>query len=324
MTLSAESFAYVAEIVRRRSAIQLDVGKEYLVESRLLPLARAAGQEIDEFVDALRRRQDPGEITRVVEAMTTNETSWFRDGVPYVALRETEVPRLVAARRGVGRLRVWSAACSTGQEPYSVAMTLADVLPPSMQAHILATDLSEQVLERARSGRYSQLEVNRGMPAGMLVTHMERVGTEWQVAQPVRDMVEFRAHNLLDAAPAGPFDLVLLRNVLIYFDMPTKAAILERVRRVLHPDGALMLGAAETTLGVHEGFERVSVGRTSLYRPLAVDASGAPAPAVVGPPPAAAATGVPLPRRTAAPVLPATTPTPGRVTSTLPPRGATR
>lgn len=326
MTLSPESFAFVADLVRRRSAIQLAEGKEYLVESRLLPLAREASLDVDAYVDGLRRRADPGEATRVVEAMTTNETSWFRDGLPYVALRESELPRLVEARRSSGRLSVWSAACSTGQEPYSLAMTMADVLPAGMTGRILATDLSEQVLARARAGRYSQLEVNRGMPAGMLVSHMRRVGTEWEVDDTVRGMVEFRAHNLLDPAPAGPFDVVLLRNVLIYFDLPTKAAILERVRRVLRPDGVLVLGAAETTLGIHEGFERLSVRRTSVYRPLAVDASGAPAPAVVGPPPTTAATGIPLPRRTATPAaatLPAVTATPGRVTSALP-RGATR
>ncbi|MBT0993047.1 protein-glutamate O-methyltransferase CheR [Cellulomonas sp. DKR-3] len=267
MSLSPESFTFVADLVRRRSAIQLTPGKEYLVESRLLPLAREAGVDIDAFVDRLRAQPASPAVTAVVEAMTTNETSWFRDGAPYQALRTVELPRLVAARRGVGRLRVWSAACSTGQEPYSLAMCLSEDLPPAMGAEIVATDLSEQVLARARAGRYSQLEVNRGMPAQMLVQHLRRVGTEWEIAESLRRMISFRAHNLLDAPPPGPYDVVFLRNVLIYFDPPTKRAILDRVLRVLKPDGVLFLGAAETTLGVHDGYERVTIERTSVYRP---------------------------------------------------------
>jgi chemotaxis protein methyltransferase CheR len=275
MSLSPESFAYVADLVRRRSAIQLGPGKEYLVESRLLPLARAAGLDLEAYVRRLRGPASSADAADVVEAMTTNETSWFRDGAPYAALRGTELPRLVAARGGTGTLRVWSAACSTGQEPYSIAMCLLDDLPPAMTAEVVATDLSEQVLARARSGRYSQLEVNRGMPAPMLVRHMSRVGTEWELSAAVRRLVSFRAHNLLDAPPAGPFDVVCLRNVLIYFDLATKRAVLDRVLRVLRADGVLLLGAAETTLGVHEGWERVTVDRTSVYRPLT--ARGAPA-----------------------------------------------
>jgi len=293
MTLAPDGFAFVADLVRRRSAIQLAPGKEYLVESRLLPLAREAGLDVDGFVDRLRTRPTPADQDAVVEAMTTNETSWFRDGAPYAVLRETELPRLVAARGGAGRLRVWSAACSTGQEPYSVAMTLLDHLPAPMSSEIVATDLSEQVLERARSGRYSQLEVNRGLPAPLLVRHMVRAGTEWELSAAVRQMVSFRAHNLLDAPPVGPFDVVLLRNVLIYFDLATKRAMLDRVLRVLRPDGVLLLGAAETTLGVHDGWERVTVGRTSVYRPLAART------AVPVPIPAAAAVAspfVPAPR----------------------------
>lgn len=276
MSISPESFAFVADLVRRRSAIQLTPGKEYLVESRLLPLARAAGLDLDTYVNRLRTQGTAGDQAAVIEAMTTNETSWFRDGAPYAALRGTELPRLVASRGGTGRLRVWSAACSTGQEPYSIAMSLLDDLPATMTSEIIATDLSEQVLERARSGRYSQLEVNRGMPASMLVRHLSRVGTEWELSAAVRGLVEFRAHNLLDAPPAGPFDIVFLRNVLIYFDLPTKRAILERVLRVLRPDGVLLLGAAESTLGVHDGFERITVERSSVYRPLAARPLSAP------------------------------------------------
>ncbi|MDM7830572.1 CheR family methyltransferase [Cellulomonas edaphi] len=308
MSLSPEAFAFVADLVRRRSAIQLTPGKEYLVESRLLPLAREAGLGLEAYVTRLRTRALPADVDAVVEAMTTNETSWFRDGAPYQALREDELPRLVAARGGIGRLRVWSAACSTGQEPYSVAMTMLDHLPPGMTSEIVATDLSEQVLTRARTGRYSQLEVNRGLPAPLLVRHLVRAGTEWELSAAVRQMVSFRAHNLLDVPPPGPFDVVLLRNVLIYFDLATKRAILDRVLRVIKPDGVLLLGAAETTLGVHEGWERATVGRTSVYRPLAPQRALAPT--------------LPTPR-TAAPVSPSV---PSRVPTAAVPltRGAVR
>jgi len=287
MGLSAESFTYVADLVRRRSAIQLAPGKEYLVESRLLTLAREQElADVDAYVTRLRAGARETDLTAVVEALTTNETSWFRDTSPFTALRSPVVPALLDARGASAHLRVWSAACSTGQEPYSIAMTLADALPPTATFDVLATDLSEQVLARARAGRYSQLEVNRGMPAPMLVRHLVRAGAEWEVVPHLRSRVTFRAHNLLDAPPpGGPFDVVFLRNVLIYFDLPTKRAILHRVRQVLRPDGALLLGAAETTIGIDDDWARVSVGAGSLYRPLDAGSvtAGIPAPRSAAP-----------------------------------------
>ena len=279
MTLAADSFDFVADLVRRRSAIQLTAGKEYLVESRLAPLARQAGLPgVDEYVRALRTGRKEADLELVVEALTTNETSWFRDAAPFVALRNHIVPTLTRERGSVDRLRVWSAACSTGQEPYSVAMTLSEVLPAHAKVEILATDLSTQVLDRARTGRYSQLEVNRGLPATMLVRHMVRSGVEWQISEQLRSSVSFMRHNLLDTPPSGaPFDVVFLRNVLIYFDIATKRAILGRIRRVLRPDGFLVLGAAETTLGVDDEWLRVPVDRSSVYRPAVRGAVAAPA-----------------------------------------------
>ncbi len=268
MTIAPEAFAYVRDLVHRESAIVLGTGKEYLVESRLVPLARQAGAaDVDAYVAQLRRRATPQDTRQVVEALTTNETSWFRDGDPYTALREKVLPDL-ATRRPGRRLRVWSAACSTGQEPYSIAMTAQDV--PALAGwavEILGTDLSEEVLERARTGRYSQLEVNRGLPVTGLVKHFVRDGAGWQIAPAVARSVTFRQLNLVRPfPPLGRFDVVFLRNVLIYFDVATKQDILRRVRQVMAPDGYLFLGAAEMTTGVDASWDRVPAGRSSVYR----------------------------------------------------------
>ena len=263
MTITAEEFDYVATLVRKRSAIHLTTGKEYLVESRLAPLARSAGlNDVTAYIRTLRA--DPSRHAQVVEALTTNETSWFRDVSPFNALRTELLPQLSAAGRT--HLRMWSAACSTGQEPYSLAMSMAEDFP-QLGLHIIATDLSEQVLAQARSGQYSQLEVNRGLPAAMLVKYFQRNGAKFEISPELRRHVTFRAHNLLDAPPAGgPFDVIFLRNVLIYFDVPTKREVLNRVRSVLAPGGVLFLGAAETTLGIDAGWKRVAVAGGSVYR----------------------------------------------------------
>jgi chemotaxis protein methyltransferase CheR len=279
MSLTRETFDFVADLVRRRSAIQLEPGKEYLVESRLLPLAREGGHSgVDAYVTSVRTGRREPDLVAVVEALTTNETSWFRDSTPFSALRTHILPALRAERPVLDRLRVWSAACSTGQEPYSIAMTLAEILGPSTRTEIVATDLSDQVLNQAKEGRYSQLEVNRGLPAPMLVRHFRRSGADWQIAEELRRTITFQRHNLLDAPPLGPFDLVFLRNVLIYFDLATKRAILGRVHRVLRPGGFLVLGAAETTIGVDGDWERVPVARGSVYRPVHGGTAALPTP----------------------------------------------
>ncbi len=267
MSLAPDTFTFVADLVRRRSAIQLENGKEYLVESRLLPLARDAQQpSVDAYVRTLRAVPRQHEYERVVEALTTNETSWYRDVAPFTALTEHVVPEILAARPGTSSLRVWSAACSTGQEAYSIGMSLLQSAP-TLTVQITATDLAEDVLARGRAGRYSQLEVNRGLPAPLLVQHFTRVGTEWEISRRLRSMVTFSKHNLMHAPPAGgPFDVVFLRNVLIYFDLATKREVLRRARSVLRPGGYLFLGAAETTIGIDDGWERIPVGRSSVYR----------------------------------------------------------
>jgi chemotaxis protein methyltransferase CheR len=271
MTLATTSFDWVRELVQRESAIVLQPGKEYLVEARLLPVARQMGlPDVGKLVETVRSRPDADSKRRIVEALTTNETSWFRDGDPFTGLTSTVLPQLLAARGAAERLQIWSAACSSGQEAYTVAMLLEDALPgAAARVSITATDLSREMVERTRAGRFSQLEVNRGLPAPMLVRHFTRVGNEWEVAPALRRMVTASECNLAAPLPRlGPFDVVYLRNVLIYFDLPTKQSILRRVRELMRPDGWLFLGAAETTLGVDDSWERVVLGRSSAYRPL--------------------------------------------------------
>ncbi len=260
VSLTAEDFGLVRDLVRARSGIALGDGKEYLVEARLAPIAEREGVDSVAELLALVRR-DPVTFTPVIaDALATNETSFFRDLHPFEALREIV--------RSLGRPpSIWCAATSTGQEPYSVAMLLATHFPDLVGASILATDLGEDVLRHAATGRYSQLEVNRGLPASMLVRWFTREGAEWQVADSIRTRVSFRQLNLARPLPSiGPFDVVLLRNVLIYFDAALKTTVLNAVAKVLRPGGYLLLGAAESTFGLAEAYERVQVGQSVCYR----------------------------------------------------------
>jgi chemotaxis protein methyltransferase CheR len=271
MTLAAEDFRYISDLVHRHSAIVLEPGKEYLVESRLTPVVREeGGGTIAQLVQRLQSRREPSLTAKVVQAMTTNETSWFRDQHPFDLFAGHLLTSAAAIRAAERSLDVWCAAASTGQEPYSLAMLLQDWLlaHPGWRARIVATDIDEQVLARARTGRYSQLEVNRGLPVSRLVRHFTRAGTDWELAEEVRRMVHFRQLNL--AAPSGSavetYDVVFCRNVLIYFDTTTKRAILERMKRALRPGGFLVLGSAETTLNIDDDFERVQIDRATCYR----------------------------------------------------------
>ena len=269
MTLTQPAFAYVADLVRREAAIVLTTGKEYLVEARLQPLARAAGAtDVSAYIGTVQSRGTPAQRMAVVEALTTNETSWFRDGAPFEVLRTTVIPDVLAANP-TGRINVWSAACSSGQEAYTIAMLLAETaVPQGVRADILATDISQEMLDRTAAGTYSQLEVGRGLPAPMMVKHFRRAGVHWQVNDQLRSMVRVQKLNLAAPFPPLPtFDIVFLRNVLIYFDAATKRSILQRVRRVLSPQGYLFLGGAETTLGIDDEWVRQSVGRFTLHRP---------------------------------------------------------
>jgi chemotaxis protein methyltransferase CheR len=269
-TFTEAEFTYISEMVRTRSAIVLEPGKEYLVEARLAPLVRELGLEsIGALVTKLRQGNGGPLADRVTEAMTTNETSFFRDVAPFQALRTSVLPSVIEARKVQRSLRIWCAASSSGQEPYSIAMTIADAFPQlrDWDIQIVATDLSPAMVERGRSGVYKALEVNRGLPAPMLIKYFTKVGVDYELKPEIRSMVEFSELNLIGAWPAFPtFDIVFLRNVLIYFDVDTKRMIFGRVKRLLAPDGFLFLGAAETTMNIDDGFERLPFERAGCYR----------------------------------------------------------
>jgi chemotaxis protein methyltransferase CheR len=270
VSLAQTDFDYVANLVMKCSGIVLEPEKGYLVESRLLPLARREGlSSIAELVGQLRASSLNGLQNKVVEAMTTNETSFFRDLKPFEAFRQVVMPELIQRRAAEQRIQIWCGACSTGQEPYTIALVLREHFAAysHWKITIVATDLSTEVLARARAGRYSQLEVNRGLPAPLLVKYFQRCGTEWQIKEEVRRLVEFRQLNLLDSAwGIKSADIVFLRNVLIYFDVPTKKTILVKIRQLLPGAGYLFLGGAETTMNLDDSFERVAFERSSCYR----------------------------------------------------------
>lgn len=267
---SSSDFDFVRDLVRRHSAIVLEASKEYLIEARLAPLARSEGLgSIGDLVTRLRIGRDDKLQRKVIDAMTTNETLFFRDVHPFEALRVNVLPEMLPSRAASKQLRIWSAACSTGQEPYTIAMLLREHFPElaSWRIDILATDLSTEVLAKARTGVYGQIEVNRGLPAKLMVKYFTKQGVDWQIDDSIRRMIEFREFNLAETWPAmQKFDVIFLRNVLIYFDADTKKSILSRMRRLLRPDGCLFLGAAETTMNLDDGYERLQIGKSGCYR----------------------------------------------------------
>jgi chemotaxis protein methyltransferase CheR len=267
---SSSDFDFVRDLVRRGSAIVLESTKEYLVEARLMPLARNEGLGSIADLVAKLRRGDADLTRKVIDAMTTNETLFFRDVHPFEAMRTNVLPELQQSRATTRKLRIWSAACSTGQEPYTIAMLLKEHVADlsGWSVDIVATDLCTEVLAKARSGNFGQIEVNRGLPAKLMVKYFTKQGVDWQLCDEIKRMVDFRQMNLAEKWPAmGQFDVVFLRNVLIYFDVETKKSILSRVRQLLRPDGYLFLGAAETTMNLDDGYERVQLGKSGCYRP---------------------------------------------------------
>lgn len=271
MALSKLDFEYISSLARSEAAIVLEEGKEYLVETRLAPLAQREGfASLSAFIYQLRVGvKVNGLHHKAIDALTTNETLFFRDFHPFDALRRWILPAVLERRAPARRLTIWSAACSSGQEPYSLAMLLLDHFPQlaDWKVTILATDLSPTILELAREGEYSQFDVNRGLPASYLIKFFARHGDKWRIKDEVKRMVEFRRLNLIQSWPAMPtMDLVFLRNVMIYFDLETKKRILGRIRNCLLPHGYLFLGTVETTANLDPAYEPVSFGKTVAYR----------------------------------------------------------
>ncbi len=264
------SYASLAGTLKARSGLILGPDKLYLLETRLAPLLRREGlRSLDELAARLR----PGSALEslVVEAMTTNESLFFRDGKPFDLLRRAILPRLHAARPPGVPLRIWSAAAANGQEAYSIAMVCAELAGamPGRRVEIIGTDIAREPLERARQGLYSQFEIQRGLPMQMLVRHFTKEGTQWRVRQALRDTVSFRPWNLLaDLKPLGRFDVVFCRNVLIYFDTATKQRVLEGLSKSIPPDGALFLGGAETVIGITDRL-RANPDEPGSYQPVA-------------------------------------------------------
>ena len=262
-------YEFLRKLLKERSGLELSSDKHYLVESRLIPLARKGGLAgIPELVQKIKAG-NAALTSEVVEAMTTNETFFFRDKIPFDHLRETMLPALMKARAQRRALRIWCAASSTGQEPYSIAMCLKEMgqALSGWRVEILGTDLSQGVLEKSKAGIFSQFEVQRGLPIQLLVKYFAQIGEMWQLNPEIRAMVQHRQLNLLqDFSHLGMFDIIFCRNVLIYFDLDTKIGIFDRLVKVLEPDGVLALGAAESVVGISDRFKPYP-DRRGFYRP---------------------------------------------------------
>ena len=267
--MNQPDYEFLRKLLRDKSGLDLSADKQYLIESRLLPLARKAG--LATIGDLVQKLKDGSSalISQVVEAMTTNETFFFRDKVPFDHFREAIMPELLRARSNRKSIRIWCAAGSTGQEPYSLAMCLKEMSAAlsGWRVEIIATDLSQEVLEKSKSGLYSQFEVQRGLPIQFLVKYFKQTGELWQINPEIRAMVQHRQLNLLhDFSQLGTFDVIFCRNVLIYFDQETKINIFGRLAKAMEPDGFLVLGAAETVVGLTDVFKPLAE-RRGLYRP---------------------------------------------------------
>jgi chemotaxis protein methyltransferase CheR len=285
--VNADDFEYLRAFLRQRSGLVISADKQYLVESRLLPVARRrALLGIGDLVHKLRASESDALVNEIIEAMATKESFFFRDKIPFEQFRDTIVPALIRSRAARRRVRIWCAAASTGQEPYSLAMSLAEISErlADWRIDIIATDLSQDALAKAQAGIYNQFEVQRGLPIALLLKYFRQRGENWEIAPAIRAMVQFRQLNLLgDFDHLGLFDVVFCRNVLIYFDQPTKTAVLDRVGRAMESDGFLVLGAAETVVGLTNSL-RPLVNCRGLYAPnvptMAAQSRSNPAPSL--------------------------------------------
>lgn len=259
--MSQENFKFIRELVMTRSGLVLRDDKKYLVESRLKPVAGRHGLgDYHDLINIVRLRKDEGLINEIIDAMTTNETFFFRDAKPFAVFRNFVLPHIMRSNAAAKSFRIWCCAASTGQEPYTLAMILRETAPQlaGWTYDIVATDISRESLNRARSGAYTQFEVQRGLPMQMLVKYFNKKGEMWEVNSSLRALVDFREFNLLnDFAPLGFFDIVFCRNVLIYFEVSAKADILGRIAKRMATDGILFLGSAETVLGISNAFDLI-------------------------------------------------------------------
>jgi chemotaxis protein methyltransferase CheR len=273
--VTPSDYEYLRKLLKDHSGLDLSADKQYLIESRLLPLSRKCG--VPGIGDLVQKMKGGSSliIAQVVEAMTTNETFFFRDKVPFEHFRDTIMPEMLRARANRKSIRIWCAAGSTGQEPYSLAMSLKEMgaVLAGWRIEIIATDLSNEVLEKSKSGVYSQFEVQRGLPIQLLVKYFRQNGELWQISPELRAMVQHRQLNLLhDFSQLGAFDVIFCRNVLIYFDQDTKVNIFGRLAKTMEADGFLVLGAAETVVGLTDVFKPFPDKR-GLYRPSGVRAA---------------------------------------------------
>jgi len=275
--MTVTDFEFICQILRERSGLVLTNDKAYLLESRLLPVARKWKlATFDDLVRVIRTKMDEAVVRDVVEAMTTNESFFFRDTKPFDQFKALVLPALLKSRAASRTIRIWSAACSSGQEPYSLAMILAEMAAQlnGWRIEIVGTDLSTEILNRAKEGMYSQFEVQRGLPITMLVKNFAQIGDRWQINAKIRGMVQYKEFNLLqDPMPLGRFDVVFCRNVLIYFDQPTKTRVLNSVAKLMPEDGFLFLGGAETVLGITDKFQMVP-GQRGVYGVASTAATG--------------------------------------------------
>jgi chemotaxis protein methyltransferase CheR len=267
-TLQTENYEFLRNYIHRESGILLDNDKQYLLEARLLPIVQQSQlASLDALCTALRSHGEPQFRKKIVEAMTTHETLFFRDVAPFDALKNEILPPLIDLRKSTRKLSFWSAAASSGQEAYSLAMMLLEMGLGSWNLQILGTDLSEPILARAREGRYMQIEVNRGLPVNYMVKYFDRLGLDWKIKDQIRGMVGYEHFDLRQSMRTkGPFDVIFCRNVLIYFDTDTKKKILGELRAALFPGGHLILGGSESTLNLDNEFRRVPMGRTVFYQ----------------------------------------------------------
>ncbi len=264
-------FEFLQKILKEQSGLVLSADKGYLVESRLMPVARKRGLNgLGEMIATLRGGKDEGLRVDVVEAMTTNESFFFRDMKPFESLREVVLPRVVEARKAAGAktIRIWSAACSSGQEPYTICMILKENpdLLQGLDVEVVGTDISGKIIAKAKTGLYSQFEAQRGLPVQLLVKYFEQVDEHWQIVESIREMVTYRQANLLHDMPyLGRFDIVFCRNVLIYFGNEAKAEVLQRIRTMMPEDGFLYLGGTESVIGITQVFEPLQ-GVRGVYK----------------------------------------------------------